>query len=155
METPQTAPYRRILVASGGAPHSRQAVERAITLAVQFGAALDIVVVVPPRGALASLTAGIPGSGELDEQVAESALSVRQAHLTVVAEEARQRGLDVHEYLRQGGRPAEIILSVAAATGADLIVLGRRHISALSATVGGSVGTAVSRAAPVDVLIAR
>ncbi|TSA87615.1 universal stress protein [Deinococcus detaillensis] len=146
--------YHRILVATGGAAHSQKAVERAIGLAQQFGAVLDVVVVVPTqRGVMASMAAGIPGSGEMEEQIAQSLHDVREAHLKAVVARAEQAGLTVHPHLRSAARAADVILDMAAETGADLIVLGRRHTTALSANLAGSVGLSVSRAALVDVLI--
>lgn len=40
-------PYTRILVATGGAPHSQVAVQRATRLARHFGAPLHVITVVP------------------------------------------------------------------------------------------------------------
>ncbi len=146
--------YRRILVATGGAPHSEKAVERAIELAQQFGAVLDVVVVVPTqRSAMASLAASIPGSGALEEQIVQTLYDARAAHLRAVMTRAEAAGLDVRPHLLSAARPADVILKMAAELEADLIVLGRRHTTALSANLAGSVGLSVSRAALVDVLI--
>ncbi|WP_344983346.1 universal stress protein [Deinococcus rubellus] len=153
-EEVQTQCYRRILVATGGAPHSEKAVERAIDLARQFGAVLDVLVVVPTqRSAMASLAASIPGSGALEEQIVQTLYDVRAAHLRAVMARAEAAGLDVRPHLLSAARPADVILKMAAETSADLIVLGRRHTTALSANLAGSVGLSVSRAALVDVLI--
>ncbi|GAA5513897.1 hypothetical protein Dcar01_02646 [Deinococcus carri] len=148
--------YRRILVATGGAPHSERAVERAVALAQHFGAALDIVAVVPlASNAFVNMASGLPGSETLEAQAVQDARQVREEHLRRTGEQARQQGLEVGEYLIQAAKPAEAILEVARLTGADLIVLGRRHTTALSAALAGSTGDAVSHAAGIDVLIAR
>ncbi|ADV65876.1 universal stress protein [Deinococcus maricopensis] len=148
--------YRRILVATGGAPHSEKAVERALALATHFGATLDVVAVIPTAGnALLNMAAGLPGSEVLEAQRVQNDRDVREAHLQQVSALARQQGLTVHAHLIQAAKPADAILSVARDTGADLIVLGRRHTTALSAAMAGSTGDAVSHAAPIDVLIAR
>ncbi|EYB68569.1 hypothetical protein DEIPH_ctg020orf0002 [Deinococcus phoenicis] len=156
MSVPTVPLYRRILVATGGAPHSEKAVAHAVALAQHFGAALDIVAVVPlAANGFVSLASGLPGSEALEAQVVQNARMVRQDHLRQVAQAAREQGLEVGEYLIQAAKPAEAILDVAAQTGADLIVLGRRHTSAFSAAMAGSTGDAVSHAAGIDVLIAR
>lgn len=152
-----TAPiYRRILVASGGAPHSLKAVERAVALAEHFGAPLEIVAVVPiGANALLNLAAGLPGGELLEAEAVRNDAHLREAHLRATAADARARGLAVREHLVEAARPADAILAVARETGADLIVLGRRHTTALSAAVAGSTGNAVSHVADVDVLVAR
>ncbi|MDO4247262.1 MAG: universal stress protein, partial [Deinococcus sp.] len=61
----------------------------------------------------------------------------------------------VVEHLLPALKPAEAILQVAQQVGADLIVLGRKHKSAWSAALAGSVSDMVSHASPVDVLMAR
>ncbi|GAA5534209.1 universal stress protein (plasmid) [Deinococcus metallilatus] len=148
--------YHRILVATGGAPHSAKAVARAVALAQHFGAVLDIVAVVPlAANPFVNFASGLPGSEALETQAVQDARAVRQDHLRAVGQAAREQGLEVHEYLVQAAKPAEAILLVAAETGADLIVLGRRHTTAFSAAMAGSTGDAVSHGAQVDVLIAR
>jgi nucleotide-binding universal stress UspA family protein len=143
-------------VATGGAPHSIQAVERAISLAVQFSAELHLVAVVSVVShPLINMGAAVPGSGVMDSMALENTSTIRQAHLLVTAEQARRHGLTVHEHLIQALKPAEAILAVAAEVQADLIVLGRRHKTAFSAALAGSTGDAVSHAAQADVLIAR
>lgn len=158
MSSPEPArfPYRRILVATGGAPHSHKAVGRALTLARSAGAVLEVVFVVPVvTGALVNLAASFPGGGGLETQAVQDAAAAGQAHLQQVVQLAREVGVETRVHLVQAAKPADAILSVAQETGADLIVLGRRHVSALSAAVAGSTGDAVSHASPVDVLIAR
>ncbi|SMB82708.1 universal stress protein [Deinococcus hopiensis] len=148
--------YQRILVATGGAPHSEKAVERAIALAVHFGATLDIVAVIPiGANVFVNIAAGMPGAGKFEEQQAQDEHQLRGNHLQQVAAVARERGLLVHEHLLQGIKPADAILGVARDVGADLIVMGRRHTTAFSAAMAGSTGDAVSHAATTDVLIAR
>ncbi|MFC4453814.1 universal stress protein [Deinococcus sonorensis] len=148
--------YHRVLVASGGAPHSVQAVQRAVQLARHFGAELHLVVVVPAASSpLVNMAAGLPGSEMLEADALASASATRQLHLQQTAAQARAQGLTVHEHLIQAMKPADAILSVAREVQADLIVLGRRHTSAFSAAMAGSTGDAVSHAATADVLIAR
>ncbi|MDB5046217.1 MAG: universal stress protein UspA, partial [Deinococcus sp.] len=153
---PSSGLYQDILVATGGAPHSRTAVERAVQFALRDGATLHIVTVVPQTTSpLAVMAAAFPGSESLDVQVRQDETARRQAHLTHTAQQIRAQGLTVVEHLVPALRPADAILEVARQTSVHLIVLGRKHTTAWSAALSGSVSDAVSHASPVDVLIAR
>ncbi|WP_027482892.1 universal stress protein, partial [Deinococcus pimensis] len=123
MTPPTDVPvYRRILVATGGAPHSDLAVERAVTLALRFGATLDVVTVVPViANALVSMAVGLPGSESLEAHNMESERAVREEVLARTVEFARSRGLPVTGHLVHAPRPADAILGVARDVGADLI----------------------------------
>ncbi|GGL19547.1 universal stress protein [Deinococcus radiotolerans] len=148
--------YRRILVATGGAAHSEVATQRAAHLALQFSAPLHIVSVIPQgRPGLENVTAAFAGSSDLDGRVTQDTHQRINRHLHSTAADARSLGLDVHEHLITALKPADAILSVAREVDADLIVLGRRHTSAWSAALAGSVADMVSHASPVDVLVAR
>lgn len=148
--------YRRVLVATGGGAHSQRAVERAVQLARQFGAALEVVVVAPmTAGPLVGLAAGVPGGELLEAQAVQTADDTRQALLDTVLAQARAGGLEARGHLVQATPAADAIVQTAREVGADLIVLGRRHKTATGAALAGSVGDAVHHASPVDVLIVR
>lgn len=150
------SPYRRLLVGTGGAPHSQLAIERAAELARYFGATLHVVTVIPRgRSALGSAAAALAGSSEFEAQLLQDEEQRRAAHLQQTAAGLRERGLQVEEHLAFALKPADAILAVAQEVGADLILLGRRHTSAWSAALAGSVSDMVSHASPVDVLIVR
>ncbi|PYE55698.1 universal stress protein [Deinococcus yavapaiensis] len=155
MTRPDTL-YRRILVATGGAPHSQRAVERAIALAAAFDAPLHVVTVVPVTASpLLNMAASLPGSEMLEADALENERVVRERHLGSVAAQARARGLTVSEHLVQAARPADAIVRVASEVGADLVVIGRRTKGVLGGALVGSTADAVSHAAPVDVLVVR
>ena len=156
MTVPAPALYHRLLVATGGAPHSLVAVERAATLAEHFGATLHVVTVIPQgnRG-LESVTVAFAGSGGLSSQTFQEHHERFQSHLRETASALRARGLQVEEHLLTALRPADAILAVAAEVGANLILLGRHHKTAWSAALAGSVSDMVSHASPVDVLVVR
>lgn len=148
--------YRNILVGTGGAPHSEVAVARAARLARHHGAALHIVTVVPQAGSpLLNVAAAFPGGETIEAQAHQDDFARRQVHLRQTAEQLRAQGVSVTEHLLPALKPADAILQVAQEVGADLIVLGRKHKSAWSAALAGSVSDMVSHASPVDVLIAR
>jgi nucleotide-binding universal stress UspA family protein len=151
-----SSPYRRLLVASGGARHSLLAIERAARLAEHFGATLHVVTVIPQgRSNLENVTAAFAGSGDFDARTLQSERERFETHLYGVAGPLRARGLTVETHLMTALKPADAILSVARAVQADLILLGRRHTSAWSAALSGSISDMVSHASPVDVMIVR
>lgn len=149
-------PYRCLLVGSGGAPHSLKALERAAQLAGQFGAALHLVTVIPQgRRGLENVAAAFAATGDLDALTLHEDRRRFAEHLSRTAAELRARGLQVEEHLVSAIKPADAILQVAREVDADLILLGRRHTSAWSAALAGSVSDMVSHASPVDVLVVR
>ena len=148
--------YRTILVGTGGASHSEVALARAVTLARHHRHDVQRGPVVPQVGRpLMTAAAAFPGAEPFEAQAMTDEHASRQAYLTQVAGELRAQGVSVTEHLRPALKPADAILEVAQETGADLIVLGRKHKSAWSAALAGSVADMVSHASPVDVLIAR
>ncbi|MFC4426169.1 universal stress protein [Deinococcus navajonensis] len=148
--------YQRLLVATGGAPHSQRAVERAAQLALHFGAVLHIVTVVPQAGsALRNAAAAFPGGETFEVQARQDDFAQRQTYQQQLVNGLRARGVTVEPHLVQALKPADAILAVAREQSAELIVLGRKHTSAWSAALAGSVSDMVSHAAGVDVLIVR
>ncbi|MFC4637570.1 universal stress protein [Deinococcus hohokamensis] len=148
--------YQRILVATGGAPHSQRAVERAAQIARHFGGTLHVVTVVPQVGsALLGAAAAFPGGETFEVQARQDDFARRQAYQAQLIQALREGGLTVEAHLVQALKPADAILAVAREQQADLIVLGRKHTSAWSAALAGSVSDMVSHAAAVDVLIVR
>lgn len=148
--------YRRLLVGTGGAPHSLLALERAAQLAEHFGATLHLVTVIPQgRRGLENVAQAFAATGDLDNRIMQDDHLRFAEHLSRTAAELRARGLTVEEHLVTALKPADAILQVAREVEADLILLGRRHTSAWSAALAGSVSDMVSHASPVDVLVVR
>lgn len=154
--TEQPHQYRHVLVATGGAPHSQIAVQRAIEVAKHYGATLHVVTVIPHgRSALMNAAVAFPGAEPFEAQAMQGENLQREQVLKTAADEIRATGLTVVEHLIAALKPADAILQAAQESGADLIVMGRRHKSAWTAALAGSVSDMVSHASPVDVLIAR
>lgn len=125
-------------------------------IADHYGAALHIITVVPQGGsALMNAAVAFAGAETFEAQAMQDEYAKREAHLKSTADTARAVGLAVVEHLVPALKPADAILQVAREAGADLIVLGRKHKTAWSAALAGSVADMVSHAAAVDVLIAR
>ena len=156
MFDPSPHQYQHVLVATGGAPHSQKAVERAVQIARHYGATLHVVTVVPQGGTpLMNAAVAFPGAETFEAQALQDDTTRREAHLHTTAEQIRAQGVNVVEHLLPALKPADAILQVAAEAGVDLIVMGRKHKSAWTAALAGSVSDMVSHASPVDVLIAR
>ncbi len=158
-DSPPSTPtplYRRLLVGTGGAPHSQLAVDRAAELALHFGAELHLVTVIPQgRSALGNVSAAFGGSSDLDAHTIQEDRERYALHLSETAAALRAQGVTVHEHLIAALKPADALLQIARETRADLILLGRRHKTAWSAALAGSVSDMVSHASPVDVLVVR
>ncbi|HMA32848.1 MAG TPA: universal stress protein [Chloroflexia bacterium] len=138
--TPVGAPaapgdYRTILVPLDGSPLAELALAQAQELAAAAGATLILVNVLPP---------GTPAPAAADHT----------AYLATVAAATRAKGITVETVLPTGDA-ARILLTLAGATGADLLVMttdGHRAQPHLS--LGAVVGEIVT-SAPVPVLLAR
>ena len=76
------------------------------------------------------------------------------ATLEDAAEIARQAGVGVNAYARQGD-PADAILDVAEEQSADLIIVGNKGMTGAKRFLLGSVPNKVSHHAPCSVLIIR
>lgn len=145
--------YRHILIATGGAEHSLKAEARAAELAKALGAKLTVLSVMRLAGAAEGMVAGLPmEAGSISAQVYEDL----QARQQTILDEARARltaqGLEVETRLETGSA-GRAIVDVAKELNCDLIVVGRRKLSAVGALALGSVSDFVNRHAHCDVLI--
>jgi nucleotide-binding universal stress UspA family protein len=137
---------KNILIATDGSEPAHQALEVAIDLATQTGAALHVLSVRPPT------PVGRAGAGapilEVEhfdgpEHIAETA-----------AAHAREAGLEVTPHAAHGD-VVDCIAGAATSLGADLLVVGSRGLGSLSGAVLGSVSHALVRQSPVPVTIVR
>ncbi len=137
---------KNILIATDGSGPANQALEVAIELAKEAGAALHVVSVRPPR------LAGRAGSGA-------PILEVEEIHgpehiADAAAQVARAAGLEATPHATHGD-VVDSIASAATTLGADLLVVGSRGMGSLSGAVLGSVSHALVRKSPVPVTIVR
>ena len=77
-----------------------------------------------------------------------------EAALTDAADLAREAGVEVNTYARQGD-PADAILDVAEESGADLIIVGNKGMTGAKRFLLGSVPDKISHHAPCSVMIIR
>lgn len=141
--------YRTIVVGTDCSATAEVAVVRAAALARAVGATLHVVSAFrEPVGTVlaASMSAGSPLP---DWQ--SSAIGDRDAQIDELAARLRATGVEVVTTVDQGDA-ATTLVAVAERTGADLIVVGDRGLKGVRG-IFGSVPSAVTHKAPVDVLV--
>jgi nucleotide-binding universal stress UspA family protein len=146
--------YKTIVVGIDGSDTSRAAMLTAADLAKLTGARVHVVTA-SAKGYLASLAAVEPmAAGVLEAlRTAESQVeSAAEAMLARAAEEVGNRGVEVETHIVDSP-PADAIVDVAQAVGADLIVVGNKGMRGSKRYVLGSVPNSVAHHAPCDVTI--
>jgi nucleotide-binding universal stress UspA family protein len=144
--------FSSIVVGTDGSETAKEAVRQATSLAKDLGATLDLVSAYEP----------VP-TGRLRQEAKEAPDDLQwmvnpredvDATLSDAADEAREAGVDVTTFARQGD-PADAILDVAEERNADLIVVGNKGMTGAKRFLLGSVPNKVSHHAPCSVLIIR
>ncbi|MFB6092556.1 MAG: universal stress protein [Haloquadratum sp.] len=131
----------QILVPTDGSEGAAPALDHAITLADETGAAIHLVAVVDAY-TLSTVTERTEREAELDEAVANAAERVRDAGI------AATTSVEV-------GFPHEEILNAVEERDADLIAMGTHGRTGLDRYLLGSVAEKVVRLSPVPVLTVR
>ena len=144
--------FKAILVGTDGSDTATQAVRQAVELARATGAKLELVSAYEPVPA--QRLRGERRDAPEDLQWAINPREDVDATLEAAAEVARQAGVPVSVYARQGD-PADAILDVAEEQGADLVVVGNKGMTGAKRFLLGSVPNKVSHHAPCSVLIIR
>ncbi len=151
---------RRIIVAMDSSVHAQAAAEAAVGLAVRFEAAVEglfvedvnlINLAEHPLGRLVSFPSGIAGAldrGAVERFIRYECSSAQRALQTV----AKRRGLRAGFRILRGRVDSEIL---AAASEADLLVVGLAGRSGSSRGRPGSLALAAAERAPGSVLIYR
>ena len=138
-----------IVVGTDGSETADEAVDIALSLARESGAALHIVNAyrtTAGAGQMAVAGAPVPGNDLLGH-----ALGAEASEQLLEGVAARATGLEVHIH-SVNQAPPKAVLEVAESVGADLIVVGNKGIAR---RVFGSVPSAIAREAPCNVLIAK
>ena len=144
--------FKSIVVGTDGSQTATSAVKQAVELASSIKAKVELVSAYEP----------VP-----DQRLREERTEVPDdvswmvnpredvdATLREAAEWAKEAGVDVETYARQGD-PADAILDVAEEQHADLIVVGNKGMTGAKRFLLGSVPNRVSLHAPCSVLIIR
>ena len=137
--------FKSILVGDDGNPEAEQAVAVAMSLGEKLGAKVILLGVVLPPSAESQaegygLTSSLNARKKLQEQLERK------------AQTGRQTGSEVAVEIVEGTADSSIE-EVAQRTGADLIVVGRRHISRIRHWLEGSTSESLVRRCPVSVLV--
>jgi nucleotide-binding universal stress UspA family protein len=136
---------QRIVVGFDGSDHSRKALERAADIA--NGATLAVVSAANVQRLLRDPSGGASPVDPADAEARTNALAEAREYL-------EGRGVK-GEYIEGHGNPADVLVQEAEESGADLIVVGTRGLSAARRAFMGSVSTNVVHHATVDVLVVR
>jgi nucleotide-binding universal stress UspA family protein len=144
--------FKSIVVGTDGSDTATQAVRQAIDLARSVDATIELVSAYEPVPAKRLREESLEAPEDL-----QWAINPREdvdTTLEAAAALARQAGVDVNLYARQGD-PADAILDVAEEREADLIVVGNKGMTGAKRFLLGSVPNKVSHHAPCSVLIIR
>jgi len=143
--------FSNIVVGTDGSGTARLAVSLAADLAQQHGAILHLVNVykVPSVG-----PGLVPGAPVVAFDEATSAEALRDTSMAVLAEAAKTVGSVKVETHSRRGNPADAVVKVADAVGADLIVVGSKGMRGARRMIG-SVPNSIAHKASCHVLIAK
>jgi nucleotide-binding universal stress UspA family protein len=141
-------PIKRIVVGTDFSECADLALDGAVDLAAQVGAAITLVHAYEPPLALGFSDSALLTDAQFDEMVAVEAHS----QLALAVERRRSRGIDI-EFVLRTGLPWEKLHNVAVDVGADLIVVGAHGHRGFSRSVFGSVAERVIRTASRRVLV--
>jgi nucleotide-binding universal stress UspA family protein len=144
--------FRSIVVGTDGSETAAEAVRQAVGLARSVGATVELVSAYEPVPGQRLRQEAIQAPDDLQWSV--NPREDVDATLEGAAQVARDAGVDVRVYARQGD-PADAILDVAEETRADLVVVGNKGMTGARRFLLGSVPNKVSHHAPCSVLIIR
>jgi nucleotide-binding universal stress UspA family protein len=144
--------FRTIVVGTDGSETAMKAVDAAVALARDLGAALTVVSAYEPVPQARLRAEGRQAPADLQWMV--NPREDVEATLAAAAERVRDSGVPVETYAREGD-PADAILDVAEELSADLVVVGNKGMTGAKRFLLGSVPNKVSHHAPCSVLIIR
>jgi nucleotide-binding universal stress UspA family protein len=137
---------KTILLATDGSDSATEALDFAVELSKETGAALEIVTVKP----LPVLSKGGVGAPILEVEEPGGARHVAQ----VAAESAAASGVHARAHLEHGD-PAQMIAAAGESLNADLIVVGSRGHGAITGAMLGSVSHSLLKQSHIPVTVVR
>ncbi|MFC6201478.1 universal stress protein [Lactiplantibacillus nangangensis] len=147
--------YQDVLVGVDTSPQSQLALDKAIAIAAQMQATLDIVTIINTEKFI-GITQGPMGFGAATPQVLDELTTKLKANLVRARKAAVAAGVtDVQVHLHSGNSKSLLATTLPTRYGTDLIVLGATGLNAVSRFLIGSNATYVTRNAPCDVLVVR
>ena len=144
--------YQTVVVGTDGSDSSMRAVDRAAAIAAEHDAYLIVATAHNPAPEEKGRYAIPPGSdhGQDYRTVGEAPY---YAILRDARERAHQAGAKNVEEKSIVGAPINVLVQLAEEAGADLLVVGNVGLASVAGRLLGSVPSAVSRRAKIDVLI--
>lgn len=144
--------YKHILIPTDGSELATEALNKALDLAAEMNAKATVLVVVEPLQAITLNPTGLEiAYAEYDRQVEEAAKGI----LADAKAEAEQRGVGISLENITSTNPAQMIVDVSARRECDLIAIGSRGRSGISAFMLGSVTLKVLALTKTPVLVYR
>jgi nucleotide-binding universal stress UspA family protein len=144
--------FKSIVVGTDGSETASTAVRQAVDLAKEIGAKIELVSAYEPVSDQRQRQERTEVPDDLQWMV--NPREDVDATLNEAADVAKQAGVDVETFARQGD-PADAILDVAEEQNADLIIVGNKGMTGAKRFLLGSVPNKVSHHAPCSVLIIR
>ena len=138
-----------IVVGTDGSETADSAVDIAVGLARESGAALHIVNAYRTSSGAGHMAIG--GAAVPGDEALSNAVSAEASEKLLESAAGRATGMDVQIH-SVNQAPAKAVLEVAEAVGADLIVVGNKG---MERRIFGSVPSAIAREAPCNVFIAK
>ena len=144
--------FKSIVVGTDGSQTATSAVKQAVELASSIKAKIELVSAYEPVSdqRLREERTEVPDDVSWMVNPREDV----DATLREAAEMAKEAGVEVETYARQGD-PADAILDVAEEQNADLIIVGNKGMTGAKRFLLGSVPNKISHHAPCSVLIIR
>jgi nucleotide-binding universal stress UspA family protein len=144
--------FKHLLVPTDGSTLSEAAIQMTVTLAVESGAKITGLHVIPEFRVLAYGTEMIADN---EEQIIQAARQHADDYLAVIAKAAAQAGVECNTVTMNRAHPYEAIISVAAEQNCDLIVMASHGRSGMRAFLLGSETQKVLTHSQIPVLVVR
>jgi nucleotide-binding universal stress UspA family protein len=145
-------PYKKILVATDGSQHSRNAAVQAAALAKDLGAEVEVFSVAVVQPMYGGLHVGAVGLESMEEEAQKAA----EMAVADTAQVFADHGLTPRTVVSVAmGNAAGVICQEADDWGAELIVVGSRGLGRASSLILGSVSQEVVHSSSRPVLVVR
>ncbi|ETY74641.1 universal stress protein [Lactiplantibacillus fabifermentans] len=147
--------YQKVLVGIDTSAQSKLALQKAVAIASENQATLDIVTVINTEK-FVGITQGPMGFGAATPQILDELTTKLKANLATARQTAVAAGVpDVQVHLQTGNSKTLLATTMPQQLGTDLIVVGATGLNAVSRFLIGSNAAYVIRHAPCDVLVVR
>ncbi|MGF6408650.1 universal stress protein [Paraburkholderia sp. RAU2J] len=144
--------FKHLLVPTDGSALSEAAIQMTVTLAMESGAKVTGLHVIPEFHVLAYGTEMI---ADTEERVVQATRQHADDYLAVIAKAAAQAGVECDTVATNRAHPYEAIISVAAQRNCDLIVMASHGRSGMRALLLGSETQKVLTHSQIPVLVVR